>query len=31
MIICWVGDGQSFIVKNNDGVEYRVRVSKEKM
>lgn len=25
----WVGDGQSFIVKNDDGIEYRVRVSKE--
>lgn len=27
--VTWVGDGQSFIVKDADGTEYRIRVSKE--
>ena len=27
--VTWVGDGQCFIVKDTDGSEYRIRVSKE--
>ena len=27
--VTWVGDGQCFIVKDADGTEYRIRVSKE--
>ena len=27
--VTWAGDGQCFIVKDADGTEYRIRVSKE--
>lgn len=27
--VTWAGDGQCFIVKDTDGTEYRIRVSKE--
>ena len=27
--VTWVGDGQSFIVKDADETKYRIRVSKE--
>ena len=27
--VSWAGDGQCFIVKDADGTEYRIRVSKE--
>lgn len=27
--VSWAGDGQCFIVKDADGAEYRIRVSKE--
>lgn len=25
----WIGNGQSFIVKDTDGTEYRIRINKE--
>ena len=28
-IVAWVGDGQCFIVKDTDGTEYRICISKE--